>query len=168
MTNDSLDGVYMIVLGFFLNQAARGAVLASSLSERIGGIIVADVMDQEPVTVPAGTTALAAEDQFFLRYGWPWFAVVDPDDRYLGILRREAAEAAVTGGRPASTVGELVEEGAERFRIGRDQPLEALLGRPGLRELGALLAVDAEGVLCGVVTVEQIRRALTAAAPTGL
>jgi hypothetical protein len=62
-------------------------------------------------------------------------------------------------------VAELVEEESERFRIGRDQPLEALLGRPGLRELGALMAVDAEGVLCGVVTVEQISRALSAAAP---
>ena len=57
-----------------------------------------------------------------------------------------------------------MEEGADRFRVGRDQPLEALLGQPGLRDLGALMAVDAEGVLCGVVTVEQIRRALTAAA----
>jgi hypothetical protein len=68
-------------------------------------------------------------------------------------------------GQPAVAVQELVEAEPERFRIGRDQSLEALLGQPGLRELGALLAVDAEGVLCGVVTVEQITRALTGAAP---
>jgi Zn-dependent protease len=166
--NDSIDGIYMLVLAYFLNQAARGAVLSSALNQRIGEITVADVMDDEPVAMPADTTALAADDEFFLRYGWPWFAVVDPRGRYLGVIRREGAEASIAAGRPAVTVDELVEEEPDRFRIGRDQPLAALLGRVGLQELGALMAVDAEGVLCGVVTVEQIRRALTAAVPSGL
>jgi Zn-dependent protease len=168
LSNDSIDGIYMLVLAYFLNQAARGAVLSSALNQRIGEITVADVMDDEPVAMPADTTALAADDEFFLRYGWPWFAVVDPRGRYLGVIRREGAEASIAAGRPAVTVDELVEEEPERFRIGRDQPLAALLGRVGLQELGALMAVDAEGVLCGVVTVEQIRRALTAAVPSGL
>jgi len=166
---DTLNGAYFLVLSFFLYQAARGAVISSNFSDRIGGITVADVMDREPVTMPGATTALAAEDEFFLRYRWPWFAVVDAGGRYLGVLRQERIEQAVAQGQPAIAVADLVEEEPDRFRIGRDQPLEALLGRPGLRDLGALMAVDAEGVLCGVVTVEQIRRALTtAAAPGGL
>ena len=163
MQGDELNGVYTIVLGFFLHQAASSAVLSSTFSDRIGGITVADVMDAEPVTMPAGTQALAAEEEFFLRYRWPWFAVTDERGRYLGVLKREAAEEAVQTGRPAITAAELVGDEPERFRIGRDQPLEALLGTPGLRDLGALMAVDAEGVLCGVVTVEQIRRALASA-----
>ena len=165
MTSDSFSGIYTIVLGFFLNQAARGAVLSSAFSERLGGITVADVMDAAPVTMPAETTAMSAEEEFFLRYRWPWFAVVDAAGRYLGVVRREGVERAMGTGQPAVAVRELVEAEPERFRIGRDQSLEALLGQPGLRELGALLAVDAEGVLCGVVTVEQITRALTGAAP---
>ena len=163
MQGDELNGVYTVVLAFFLYQAASSAVVSSALSDKIGGITVADVMDDEPVTMPASTQALVAEDEFFLRYRWPWFAVVDDRGRYIGVLKRESVEEAVQGGRPAITAGELVEEQSETFRIGRDQPLEALLGRPGLRDLGALMAVDAEGVLCGVVTVEQIRRALTTA-----
>jgi Zn-dependent protease len=163
--SDSFNGVYTIILGFFLNQAARGAVISSAFSERLGAITVADVMDSEPVTLPAATTALQAEDEFFLRYRWPWFAVVDAAGRYLGVVRRDPVEAAVRSGKPAIEVSELVESEPERFRVGRDQPLEALFGRPGLRELGALMAVDAEGVLCGVVTIEQISRALSAAPP---
>jgi len=50
MTSDSFSGIYTIVLGFFLNQAARGAVLSSAFSERLGGITVADVMDAAPVS----------------------------------------------------------------------------------------------------------------------
>ena len=158
---DELNGVYTIVLAFFLYQAASSAVLSSNFSERIGGITVADVMDHEPVTMPAATTALAAEEEFFLRYRWEWFAVADDRGRYLGVIRREDAEEEVRAGRPATPASAMVQEEPDRYRIGRDQPLEALLGLPGLRDLGALMAVDAEGVLCGVVTVEQIRRALT-------
>lgn len=161
MLGDELNGIYTIVLGFFLHQAASSAVFSSNFSDRIGNITVADVMDNEPVTMPSATTALAAEDEFFLRYRWEWFAVTDERGRYLGVLRRERAEEAVRAGRPATPAADLVEEEPEQYRIGRDQPLEALLGLPGLRDLGALMAVDAEGVLCGVVTVEQIRRALT-------
>jgi hypothetical protein len=41
-----------------------------------------------------------------------------------------------------------------------DEPLESLLGSEGLRQLGALMAVDDAGVLRGVVTVDQVRRAV--------
>jgi hypothetical protein len=34
-----------------------------------------------------------------------------------------------------------------------------------LRRLGAVMAVDANGVLRGVLTIEQVRRALTAVVP---
>ena len=41
-----------------------------------------------------------------------------------------------------------------------DAPLETLLGSEPLRRLGALMAVDADGRLRGVVTFEQVTRAL--------
>jgi hypothetical protein len=37
-----------------------------------------------------------------------------------------------------------------------------VLGSEGLRRIGALMAVDPNGVLRGVVTVDQVRRALQA------
>ena len=46
------------------------------------------------------------------------------------------------------------------LRVGLDEPLEALLGREVLQRLGAIVAVDPEGRLRGVVTVDQVRRAL--------
>ena len=46
------------------------------------------------------------------------------------------------------------------LRVGLDEPLEAALGREGLARLGAIMAVDSEGMLRGIVTVDQVRRAL--------
>ena len=41
-----------------------------------------------------------------------------------------------------------------------DTPLEAVLASEPLRRLGALMAVDADGRLRGVITFEQVTRAL--------
>ena len=81
-TSDPVNGLWFIVLGFFLGQAARGAVASTHFAERIEGVTAADLMDDEPVSVPSDATALRAQDEFFLRYRWPWFPVVDTAGRY--------------------------------------------------------------------------------------
>ena len=163
---DAFGGIWFLVLGWFLAQAARGAVVSSRFSERLEGVTVADVMDTQPVTVPGELSIRDAQDEFFLRYRFPWFPVVDRFGRFLGILREESVEGAVNDGRPAITVGEVLgpHPEADSF-VRRDTPIEQLLGSETLRGMGALMVVDAEQRLCGVVTIEQVRRALAAAVP---
>lgn len=161
-----IDGIWLAVLGWFIGQSARAAVASTAFTERIDGITVADIMDAQPVSMPASTAVAQAEEEYFLRYRWDWFPVVDEHGRFVGVVREPRIHAEIAAGRPALQVGELVEaDDADRWRVPSDQPLEALLGDEGLRERGALMAVDADGVLRGVVTIEQVRRALTAALP---
>ena len=62
------------------------------------------------------------------------------------------------------TVGGLLEAGeASSWRVREDRPLTELLSSESLGRLGALMAVDGEGILRGVVTIEQVRRALQSA-----
>ena len=166
LRGDAFGGIWFLVLGWFIAQAARGAVVSSRFSERLEGVTVADVMDTQPVTVPGELSVLDAQDEFFLRYRFPWFPVVDGVGRFLGILREESVEGAVNNGHPAITVGEVLgpHPDAGSF-VRRDTPIEQLLGSETLRRLGALMVVDAEERLCGVVTIEQVRRALAAAVP---
>jgi Zn-dependent protease len=161
------NGVYFMVLGWFLGSAARGAVASSDFSERIDGVTAGDLMDPEPVTVPADTPLTRAQDEFFLRYGAPWFPVVDTVGRLLGAVRAERLDAEIAAGRPALPVSDLLEPSeADDARIADDTSLETLLASEPLRRLGALMVVDRDGILRGVVTVDQVRRALTAAAPS--
>jgi Zn-dependent protease len=161
------SGIWCIMLGWFLGQSATGAVVASRFSERLEGVTVADVMDTQPVWVPGDTTVLQAQDEFFLRYRWPWFPVADPNSgRFLGLLHQHRVDGAVQEGRPALTVSDVVDAGGdEAFRIRDDTPIEQLMGSESLRSLGALMVIDRDDRLRGVVTVEQVRRARAAAAP---
>lgn len=157
--NDPLLGMLTLVLAFMLFQTAGAAVAQGAIGRRIKNLRVADVMDREPVTVPSQTTLLDAQELFFMRYRWPWFVVVDAARHYLGVVRRQRVEAEIAAGRPALTVAEVLEEDMP-VRIGGEAPLEALLGAEGLGRLGAMVAVDGDGVLEGVVTLAQLRQAL--------
>ena len=163
-TGDPADGIWLMILGWFLSQGARSAVVSSQFAERIEGVTAGDLMDAEPVAVPRETTALDAHDEFFLRYRLPWFPVVDPVSGLLvGLLRAERVDRALAGGQPALTAGELLEaDEGDAVSIARDTPLEVLLGSEPLRRFGALAVVDADGRLCGVLTLDRVRRALAA------
>ncbi len=155
-----LGGLYWIVLGWFLGQAARAAVVQTAVSERIEGVTVADIMDRNPVTIPAELPIGQARDEYFLRYRWPWFPVVDAYGRYLGIVRQERVESTFESGQGHLGVGSIVDEELGDTRVVEDAPLETVLGSEPLRRLGALFAVDRDGILRGVVTLDQVRRAL--------
>jgi Zn-dependent protease len=162
-TGDTTDGIWMAILGWFLSQGARAAVVSSQFSERIDGVTAADLMDAEPVAVPEATTALAAQDEFFLRYRLPWFPVVDAAGRLIGLLREERVDGAVAAGQPTLTADELIDDGDEQAAsVDRDTPLENLLGSEALRRFGALAVVDGDGRLCGLITLDRVRRALAA------
>jgi len=162
LAGDTFGGVWYAVLGYLLGSTARAAVLQSAFTERLEGVTVADVMDAEPVTIPAVTPAEQAYEDFFLRYqGYDWFAVVEEDGHFAGLAHRERLQDAGAT-EPQRPVRELVAQGEAEGQIRADTPLEAVLGSEPLRRLGALMAVDADGHLRGVVTVEQVTRALHA------
>ena len=143
-----------------LGGAARAAVAQSTFVTRLEGITAGDIMDAEPVVIPAALPVARAYDEFFLRYqGWPWFAVVEDDGRFVGLAHRAAVEHAALQEDGALPVRAVVADGEQ---VRTDTPLESLIGSEPLRRLGALMAVDADGRLRGVVTLEQVSRALQA------
>ena len=164
MSLRSFGGLWLLALAYLLWQSARGAVVQAALNDRIEGVRVADIMDTHPVAIPAETPVGQALDEYFLRYGWSWFPVVDGEGRFLGIARQERAQTVIDRGENWLTIDSVLEsDGAGRWRVQEDRPITELLGSEPLGRLGAVMAVDGDGVLRGVVTAEQVRRALQAA-----
>jgi Zn-dependent protease len=162
---DIIGGIWLAVIGFILNGSARGAIAQSQITSRIENVSVGDVMDREPVAIPEALSVEGALDEYFHRYRWPWFPVVDGNQRFVGLLDSGTAEAVPAVERATSTVGEILARDSGNLTVREDAPLETLLGNEALRRLGALVATDADGRLRGVVTVDQIGRALQDPAP---
>ncbi len=157
---DLVGGAWFVFIGLFLGQAARGAVYQTAVLSKIEGVKVADVMDTEPVVIPGDLPIGQALDEYFLRYRWPWFPVVDGFGHFIGLVDRERAERIPEDRHPVFTVREIMRPDEANLRVRTDDPLESLLGSEPLRRIGALMAVDADGRLRGVVTLDQVRRAL--------
>jgi Zn-dependent protease len=158
-------GVWLGFIGYSIAQSARAAEAGAVLSTRIEAIRVADVMDAEPVAVGEHVGVDLLLSDYFLRYGWPWFPVVDLDGRLVGVVSREAAEAIAEDQRAVTPVSSVMARDDDRssLRVGLEESLEEALTREGLARLGAIMAVDGDGMLRGIVTVDQVRRALQGA-----
>jgi CBS domain-containing protein len=160
----SFSGLWLIAIAFLLYQSARGALMQTAFNEQIEGVTVSDVMDPQPVAIPAETPVNQALDEYFIRYGWAWFPVIDESGHLLGIARRERLESAADGGQNWLTVGAFLDsENAVGWQIDESRPITEVLSSESFGKLGAVLAVDREGVLRGVVTVDRVRRALQSA-----
>lgn len=163
-----IGGIWFGFIGFFLHQAARSAEAQTEFADRIEGLRVSDLMDADPVSVPAELKLDRVLEDYFVRYGWEWFPVVDSSGRFLGLVTRDKVEGVPEALRPGWTVDQVAMlDAASAFRVQIDEPLETVLGSEGLQRLGALMAVDANGVLRGVVTLDRVRRAVQPQAPAG-
>lgn len=158
-------GVWLGLIGMVINGSARGAAMQTAITSRIGDVRVADVMDREPVAIPGDLSVEQALDEYFLRYRWPWFPVVDAAYRFLGLVDRDRADEVPEVSRASSHVSDLVDHDIGLY-VRDDTPLDSLLANQNLRRLGALMAVDADGRLSGVITIEQVGRALRDATQT--
>jgi Zn-dependent protease len=153
-------GVWLALIGVIINGSARAAAMQTNVTSGISKLSVADVMDREPVSIPDDLSVEQALDEYFLRYRWPWFPVVDAAHHFLGLVVKDRADEVPETSRTTSFVSDLLERDDGTFQVRDDTPLDALLSSRALRRFGALMAVDADGRLSGVITVEQVGRAL--------
>ena len=164
LSDGSFAGLWAMALAFITYQAARSAVVQSALDERVEGVTVADIMDTHPVAIPINTGLHQALDEYFHRYGWSWFPVVDERGRYAGIVGEARTQDSVDAGEGWLTIAAVVDtERTRGWHVRQDRPITDLIGSESLGALGAVMAVDEDGVLRGVVTIQQLRRAMQSA-----
>ena len=165
LQQSTFSGIWLMIIAWMVYSSARSSLRQSQVTARMDAIRVSDIMDHEPVTVSSGVSAERALDEYFRRYGAEWLPVVDESGHLLGISQRSAVEAAAQTGDGDQSVATMLEAEDGGTRVSEDRPLSDLLSVPALGRLGGLVAVDANGVVRGVVTLDQVKRALVSLFP---
>jgi Zn-dependent protease/CBS domain-containing protein len=153
-------GLWLALIGWMLSRWAQAEEVQGQVLSRLEGLRVSDVMDADPVAIDARTKLDQAEDEYFLRYGWAWFPVIDQPGHVLGVLTKGKVDQVPEALRNEYTADQVMISDPGTFKVEATAPLETLLQTEGLAQLGAVMAVDADGVLRGIVTADQVRRAL--------
>ena len=81
----AIGGMWFLLIGAFLYTAAHSTHRQVSFQESLTGLRVGDVMTSEVVMLGAGLTLDEAVDNYFLRFGYGGFPVVD-GGRLVGML----------------------------------------------------------------------------------
>ncbi len=161
LQNLVIAGVLFMFMGWSLSQTASAARFQEQYLGEARHLTVAEVMDRQPVAMPADTTAQRALDEFFWRYRWPWFPVVDTSGRFIGLIEQHRVDMLEPSELDARRAVELIQQGSADSRAVRDDtPITALLANEQMRDHGSLMVVTGSGQLSGVITLEQVQRAL--------
>lgn len=156
-----IGGALFMFMGWSLAQTARAATFQEGVLGEARDLTVADVMDRQPVVMPADASAQKALDEFFWRYRWPWFPVVDAGGHFLGLIEQHSVDRLGADELATRRAAELIAPRSHVERSVRDDtPLTVLLSNEQIKSHGSLMAVDELGQLSGVITFEQVQRAL--------
>ena len=107
-------------------------------------------MDAEPVAIPGDMTIGDALHEYFLRYRYDWFPVVDDNGRFVGIVDRERAERIPEDRQAVFTVqGDPAQPRRTTCACAPTTRSRRCSAAQALMRLGALMAVDARRAPAG-------------------
>lgn len=149
---DTLGGIWFVVLGAFLFQAARASAEVVRVKRRLEGVTVDRVMTRAPITVSADAAVAGADFDAHTAASVP---VVD-GERFVGFLRRADAER--RRWRDATAADVMVPPAADLVVTPDDSGWVALT-RLARNRVGRVAVVEGDRIV-GVVTRADLSRVL--------
>ncbi|MDI6799626.1 MAG: site-2 protease family protein [Actinomycetota bacterium] len=151
-----IAGIWPIMIGWFLSQAAQGSYQNVVLQKALSGVKVSELMTPNVVTASAEVNLAELVEEYFMRYRFGRFPVVD-DGRLLGVVTLHDVKEVPKESWPSVRAGDIAHmAGATTISMESDA-VHALM-QMASGELGHLLVVDADGRLVGLVTRTDIIR----------
>jgi Zn-dependent protease len=163
-----LDGIWLMLLGWFVSSAAGAEERAAEVASTLDGVCVADVMTADPTVAPGWITVQDFIDRVAARSRQDAFPVVGFDGTLTGLVVTDLLARIPPDDRTGLRLDRAALAVPPLYRAAPQDPVVPLFAR---RPLGGevLAVVLADRRVVGMVTVSDLRRAalrrrLTAAA----
>jgi CBS domain-containing protein len=164
-TGEFMGGLWLVLIGLFLRQAAEGSYQQVVLRRALGPLAVRDVMTREVIQVPADLPVGRVLDDFFWRHHVSSFPVVD-DGRVIGILSldqlRQLSPERLADTRSREIMLPLV----EGLTVGPGDSLWQAFEKLAQNRLGRLAVLEA-GRLVGYLSVKDVMHVLALSSGPG-
>jgi Zn-dependent protease/predicted transcriptional regulator len=146
-----IGGLWFILIGFFLRQAAESSYLMVALRRTFGHLRVGDVMRSPVITVDASLDLRRLVDDFFLRYHYDSFPVLE-NGVLVGMVSLRDVKQVEMKDWPRATAGGVADREAVQFVLRPADPADTLLHLIMKRGYGRLPVIESDGRVVGIVS----------------
>ncbi len=151
VTGNFTNGLWLVLIGWFLDTGAQASYQQVVLREALGGVRVADIMSRDVHTVDPNLTVDQAIHDYFLRYKHGGFPVVW-GDRLLGIVTLHDLKDVPKDQRATTIVRTAMTPLARLRTVRPTTSAYDAFARLAQNGIGRLLVVDEAGQLVGILT----------------
>ena len=151
-------GLWMVLIGFFLRQAAEASYVQVVISSALKGVMVKDIMKKEVITVPEDITVQDLVDSYFFRYHFDCFPV-STESRLQGLVTLNDLKALPRERWRETFVRDVMQTDRSAVSVGPDAEVSQVLRRMVRDQCGKLPVIDGDR-LVGIITRRDIMEAL--------
>jgi Zn-dependent protease/CBS domain-containing protein len=149
-------GLWLMLIGWFLHTASQTSYQQASLQETLSRVKVKDIMVRDIVFIPKDTTVDAAVNEYFLKYGYGGFPVVEGGN-FLGFLTLKDIRNVRKERWKETRVSEIFTPHDKRWELSQNESAIKSLELMISEDTGRL-PVTEEGKLIGLITRNGIAR----------
>ena len=151
-----ISGMWYVLIGWFLKDAAAGAYQSARVDEALRGVTAADAMFRDVATLPADVSLAEAAHDYFLHTGYGAYPVVRGDS-VVGLLSRRDILKVPAEERERTSVQSAMTPLGDRVVVPPSAPLLRAMSKMAESGLGRVLVMDG-GRLVGLLTMASVLR----------
>jgi len=162
-----VGGMWFILIGFFLRSGAKSSYQQLVMRRALEGVRVAEVMAQNVVSVPADISVEQAVNDYFLRYHYHSFPVMEDGDRLVGIISLHDIREVDRSAWGSTRVRDIANREVLDLALHREDDLMDAVTRMARFDVGRLPVVD-DGHMIGIVSRRDIMHRLSTKTDLGV
>jgi len=159
-TTGSAGGLWFVVLGWFLVNAARSEAGQSAARDALRGVRVGDVMTRDPLVVPDWIVLQEFVDSYAMRHRFTTFPVRDLDGNVDGLISPAQVKPIPPEQRRAVRVRDVALPLSQVPTARAEEPLLDLLERMSGATATRALVLDEDRRVTGIVSPADVARVL--------
>ena len=139
-----------MLVGWFLYSAAQSSYQQATLQEVLSGIRVKDIMVREMQTIDPSTSLDKAVDEYFLRYGYGGFPVID-DGKFFGFITLKEVKEVPREDWGRTRVSEVVVPHEKRWEVSLSDDVTKALELMITEDKGRIVVTERDRII-GLIT----------------
>lgn len=149
-----VSGIWLVFIGLFLMEVADTSYRQVAMKKILSGVRVENLMTKNVMTVNAGLTLDRLVDEYFFRFRFASFPVVE-DDTLLGLITFHAVKEIEREKWPAVAVRDAMIPISRQMTVRKDTEVLRALTKMAGAGLGRLLVIE-DSKLIGIISQRDI------------